>query len=201
MDKHTETEKKILTAAREVFAEKGHDGARMQEIADRANINKAMLHYYFRSKEKLFESIFKEAFKEFWPEITRTLLESDNVREFLKRAIESYVELFMHKPYLPIFILTEVNRNPDRLEILLKDGGVKPYMIIEYLREQMEKGNLKQMDPRELLVNVISLTIFPFAGKPIIERMVFSNDKTVYNDFLKQRKQSVYTFLESLIIV
>ncbi len=200
MELKSDTEKTILEAARKVFTEKGLDGARMQEIADRANINKAMLHYYFRSKDKLFESVFTAAFYEFWPEITKSINESANVEDFLKRAISSYVDLFMDKPYLPIFILSEVNRSPDRLEFLIREGGVNPHLIVEYLKEQMDQGNLKSMNPKELLVNVISLCIFPFAGKPLIERMIFQGDKDSCKSFLQQRKQSIYEFLKPLII-
>ncbi|MCW3787430.1 TetR/AcrR family transcriptional regulator [Plebeiibacterium sediminum] len=200
MEIKSDTEKLILEAARKVFTEKGLDGARMQEIADRANINKAMLHYYFRSKDKLFESVFKAAFNEFWPEITKSINESANVEDFLKRAISSYVDLFMDKPFLPIFILSEVNRTPDRLESLIREGGVNPHLIVEYLKEQMDLGKLKAMDPKELLVNVISLCIFPFAGKSLIERMIFQGDKESCESFLQERKKSIYEFLKPLII-
>ncbi len=199
MEESTETEKIILQAARDVFAEKGHDGARMQEIADRANINKAMLHYYFRSKEKLFDRIFNEAFQEFWPVIARAVTESNDVRDFVKSTIGNYVDMFISKPYLPIFILSEVNRNPERLERLLKDGGVKPELLFNYLQKQMDLGKIKNMNPKELLVNIISLSIFPFAAKPLLERFTFNGDKKAAEVFLKERKVTVYKFIESLI--
>ncbi len=197
----TETEKIILQAARNVFAEKGHDGARMQEIADRAHINKAMLHYYFRSKEKLFERIFTEAFQEFWPVVAQAVSESKDVRDFVKNTIGNYVDMFITKPYLPIFILTEVNRNPERLETLLKEGGVNPKLLFDYLQSQMDLGTIKSMNPKELLVNVISLSIFPFAAKPLLERFTFNGDKMAVDAFLKARKDTVYEFIEPLIFL
>jgi len=200
MELKSDTEKIILDAARSIFSEKGLAGARMQEIADRANINKAMLHYYFRSKDKLFERVFKEAFREFWPEITKSILEATNVQDFLKRVISSYVDLFMDKPYLPIFILSEVNSNPDRIESLIKDGGVRPQIIVEYLQNKMDQGLIKKMNPKELLINVISLSIFPFAGRPLIERMVFNGDKEAIHSFLLARKHTIFEFLQPLII-
>ncbi len=200
MELKSDTEKIILDAARSVFSEKGLAGARMQEIADKANINKAMLHYYFRSKDKLFERVFKEAFKEFWPEITKSILEPGSVEDFFKQAISSYVDLFMNKPYLPIFILSEVNSNPERIEHLIKEGGVQPHIIIDYLQGKMDQGLLKKMNPRELLVNLISLSIFPFAGRPLIERMIFKGDKEAVDLFLKERKRTIFEFLKPLII-
>ncbi len=196
----SDTEKIILEAAREVFSEKGLAGARMQEIADRANINKAMLHYYFRSKEKLFDEIFKAAFAEFWPEVQYSLLASLDIEIFLERVLSSYIDLFMNKPYLPIFILSEVNRDPDRLEKLIKESGVNPIAIVNYLNKQMEQGILKKMNPKELLLNIISLSIFPFAGRPLISRMLFDGDDDDFKNVLQSRKQTLIDFLQPLII-
>lgn len=200
MELQTETEKMILKAAREVFSEKGLAGARMQEIADKAGINKAMLHYYFRSKDKLFEQIFKEAFTEFWPEIEISILVSINVKEFLKHTMSKYIDLFIDKPYLPIFILTEVNSNPTRLEKLMKESGINPPIIIDYLKKRMSEGEIKEMNPYELLINIISLCIFPFAGRPLLSRMLFNGDMDAYNKIIEKRKQTLFEFLKPLII-
>lgn len=200
MELQTETEKIILKAARKVFSEKGLAGARMQEIADKAGINKAMLHYYFRSKDKLFEQIFKEAFTEFWPKIETSMLTSIRMEEFLQGAIHSYIDIFIDKPYLPIFILTEVNSNPERLENLLKESGVNPPIIVDYLKRKMVDGEIKKMNPHELLINIISLCVFPFAGRPLLSRLLFNGDANAYNKIMVQRKQSLFEFLKPLII-
>ncbi len=200
MEENIDTEKKILEAAREVFSEKGYDGARMQEIADKAKINKAMLHYYFRSKERLFEHIFIDAFQEFWPKVEMLMAQSKNVRELIKGVIGNYIDMFISKPYLPIFVLSEINRNPDRLQLLLKNGGVKPDMLLEYIQKQMDCGNIKKMNPGELLINIISLSVFPFAGRPLFERFTFKGNKDSFDTFIKSRKQTLFDFLELLII-
>ena len=109
---HTETEKSILKAAKLVFYKKGLAAARMQEIADEANINKAMLHYYFRSKQKLFEAVFIQAFRELAP-LLNTIFNSDKpIFEKIRDFVDSYITFVTDNPYLPTFIIQEVNINP-----------------------------------------------------------------------------------------
>jgi len=193
------SETTILDAARAVFTEKGMAGARMQEIADRAGINKAMLHYYFRSKEKLFDRVFQEAFLQFWPKIEMQLSADINPRLLIKGIIGSYVELFLEKPYLPNFIISELTRDPERIEKLMLESGVAPMQLVKYVQHQMEQGVMVPMDPRELFINVIALCIFPFAGRPLISRIIWQNDQEGYTEFLKGRKASVFQFIEPII--
>src|SRR3954468_10948841 len=107
------TEEKILEAARKIFLAKGLDGARMQDIADEAGINKAMLHYYFRSKEKLFEKIFTEVAGHFLPRIATILASENSVLEKIDTFCAEYINQVMQTPYVPIFILNEINRQPE----------------------------------------------------------------------------------------
>lgn len=193
------SEATILDAARAVFTEKGMAGARMQEIADRAGINKAMLHYYFRSKEKLFDRVFQEAFQQFWPKIEMQLNADVNPKLLIKGIIESYVELFLEKPYLPNFIISELTRDPERVEKLMRESGIAPMQLVKYVQHQMEQGVMNQMDPRELFINVIGLCVFPFAARPLVSRIIWDNDQDSYTDFLKSRKKSVFQFVEHII--
>lgn len=116
MIKDKNTEERILKAARTVFIEKGYNGARMQEIADKAEINKAMLHYYFRDKEKLFYQIFEIVFQEFFPMITDIIDSEMKFEDKIRQICNNYVSLFQKNPYIPLFILSEINRNPDKLQ-------------------------------------------------------------------------------------
>jgi AcrR family transcriptional regulator len=195
VDKKQITESVILEAARQVFSEKGLSGARMQEIADRAGINKALLHYYFRSKEKLFERIFVEAFSEFWPGIETEMLGGAELETVLKLFINTYIDLLIEKPFLPIFILNELHHNPDRVEQLLRDSGMQPQKVVGFLDDELSNLGVKHITARELLVNILSLCVFPFLGKPIINRMFWENSEVAYQLFLEDRKQSVYRFI------
>ncbi len=195
------SEEKILNAAREVFMEKGLDGARMQEIANKAGINKAMLHYYFRSKNKLFEKVFAEAFKDFWPQMESAILSERSSAEVFASIIEAYLTVFTQNPYLPNFILSEIHRSPEHLERLMKEIGLNPGMMIHFVDTLIENGFLKSMDSREFLINILSLCIFPFAARPLISRLMWENDDKEFELFVQGRKASIMHIIETCYII
>ncbi|MFK5974290.1 MAG: TetR/AcrR family transcriptional regulator, partial [Flavobacteriaceae bacterium] len=116
MVKDTNTENRILTAAKNVFQRKGMDGSRMQEIANEAGINKAMLHYYYRSKQLLFEAVFKNAFSLLAPQLNAILNDDSSIEEKIKNFTHNYITFILKHPYLPNFIIQELNRNPEFIE-------------------------------------------------------------------------------------
>ncbi len=113
--KDISTEEKILEAAKEVFLKKGFDGARMQEIADTAGINKAMLHYYFRTKDRLFEHIFVTAISNIFPKVGGIFISDAPFEDKIRAFIRDYLSFILQNPFLPIFILHEMSANPERL--------------------------------------------------------------------------------------
>lgn len=199
--KKDNTEEKILSAAQLIFIQKGMDGSRMQEIADEAGINKALLHYYFRNKQKLFEAIFDKAFKQSFPDIKNLLFSEKPIEEKLKVFIEKYIDLLMKNPFLPGFILKEVNRDPEFLASVIKKKGINPGELLQMLEQEMNAGRIRQMDPRELMINILALSIFPFAARPLMQIMFFSNDKKAYKEFLVNRKKTVSEFILNTILV
>ncbi len=199
--KKDNTEEKILEAAQTVFLKKGMDGSRMQEIANEAGINKALLHYYFRTKQKLFEAIFKKVFGHVFPDI-RTLIYSDtSIEEKLGVFINKYIDLLLKNPYLPSFILKEINRDPEFLASVIKSHGINPSEVFDMLEKEMEAGNVRKMNPREILLNIIGLSVFPFAAKPLMQIMLFDNDKKAYKEFLINRKETVKDFILNSILI
>lgn len=176
--------------------EKGLNGARMQEIANRAGINKALLHYYFNSKENLFDCIFKDAFIQFWPKVNTQLANDAPLKDFLRTVITIYIDMLSQHPYLPIFILNELHNNPERLERLIKESGFNPIGLIAKINAEISAGRCHPFNPTEVVINVISLSIFPFAAKPLIQRVWFDNDSERYARFLQQRKHNLLEFLE-----
>ncbi len=199
--KKDNTEERILNAAQTVFIEKGMDGARMQEIANEAGINKALLHYYFRSKQKLFEAIFKQVFKQIFPDIKAFIHSEIPIEEKLGIFVEKYIGLLMKNPFLPSFILKEIYRDPEFLASVIKGQGINPQDLFMMFEKEMGAGNIRKMDPRELMINVLGLSIFPFAAKPLLQIMFFDNDKKAYNHFLKQRKETVKEFILNSILL
>lgn len=197
--KEKETRESILRAAREVFVEKGLNGARMQEIANRAGINKALLHYYFNNKETLFDFVFKEAFSQFWPRINEELLRDVPFRSVVKAVVHGYMTMLRERPYLPNFILNELHTNPDRLERLMKEAGFHPEVLIAKIQQEIEHGTCRAFDPREIIINVISLSMFPFAARPLVQRVWFGNDPEQYEQFINRRAETLVQFLDSAL--
>ena len=200
-DQPVGTETKILDAAKEVFQKKGLAGARMQEIADVAGINKALLHYYYRTKDKLFEKVFEIAFSVFVPRIKEVVLSTDkSVFEKIEFFVENYINLLSKHPFIPGFVISELNRNPQILvEIIEKNVQVRELKLFEnfnnQIQEEVKKGIIRPIDARNLMVNVVGLCIFPIVARPIIRGIIFNNDKKAYDEFLTQRKQFVTEFI------
>ena len=199
--KKDNTEEKILNAAQSVFIQKGMDGARMQEIADEAGINKALLHYYFRTKQKLFEAIFKKVFSNILPNLMDMVHSNLPIEEKLGIFIEKYIDLLMRNPYLPNFILKEIHREPEFLASILKRNGMKPKEVFVSFEKEMEAGKIRKMDPRDLLVNILGLSIFPIAAQPLLSIVLFENDKKAYHEFLSKRKDTVKAFILNSILI
>lgn len=196
-DKHKDTEVLILKAARKIFIEKGLDGARMQEIADEAGINKALLHYYFRSKDKLFEMIFQEEIGKFFPKLFSIVASNEiTFEEKIRLFVDNYISIFINNPFLPSFIIREINSNPESIRQYFIKSGFDPSIVKFAITNLAQQLNLTYEEARHFMINMISLCIFPFAGRPLIEKILFADDKTEFNLFLEQRKQVV---AESLI--
>lgn len=205
-DQEKNTEEIIFNAAKEEFIEKGFDGTRMQEIAKRAGINKALLHYYYRTKEKLFDAIFERVFKTFMPEIFQTI-QSDKPLDYkIEFFVSSYLTFIYDNPHIPSFILHELNRNPERLTGLfgtvlgvVKEKGFGKFA--EAVENEIKAGNIINLDPQQLIVNIIALCIFPVVAKPIIQGVIFDNNKESYRKFLENRKTEVAKFVINSIYI
>lgn len=183
-----ETEERIYAAARQIFHEKGFDGARMQEIADRAGINKALLHYYFRNKDQLFEKVFQAAIAEVFPKVLSSLTAEAPLRERVEKFVAAYIDTLKANPFVPGFVLHELSKNPERVQTFIP-SLVKPVLqtLTKDIQAAMADGGLPVMDPKQFLLNVMSLCIFPFVAKPLLQS-IFGLDETAYNLFLEERK-------------
>src|SRR6056297_344221 len=191
----TNTEEKILEAAKNVFLKKGMAGSRMQEIADEANINKSLLHYYYRSKEKLFLAVFRFAVKQFIPGIKDIILSDEPIVRKIEMFVDSYIEILFQHPFVPIFIIQEIQRDPDVLSGALMESGVDPQEILQVFYDAIDRGEIRPINPLEIMLNMLSLCIFPFAAKPVMQRVFFDNNEDAYMRFLEKRKKTVTEFM------
>ncbi|PQJ74797.1 TetR/AcrR family transcriptional regulator [Polaribacter gangjinensis] len=189
------TETEILIAAKEIFQQKGMAGARMQEIADKAKINKALLHYYYRSKQLLFEAVFKSAFSLLAPQLNKVLNDDSDLFEKIRKFTENYVSFVIRHPYLPNFVVQELNKNPEFVQKLRSE---KNFPSIEKFKLQVSdainQGIIKPIEAEQLFINIISLNIFPFIGEPLLMALV-NVDKESYNKILENRKTEVAEFI------
>jgi AcrR family transcriptional regulator len=193
--KHTETEALILDAARKVFLEKGFDGSTMQQIANVSGINKALLHYYFRSKDRLFEAVFMEAFSKMVPNLFKIFTADIPFIEKIRALVNAYIIALQAYPQIPQFILHELHRNPGRIIDLMHSTGLEPEMVMNIIRMELKRGNLVEIEPQQFMVNLLALCIFPFAARPMIQGFIFKNDAKAYKDFLEKRKTEVADFI------
>lgn len=195
VDKDLNTEQRILEAAKDVFVRKGLEGARMQEIADEANINKALLHYYFRGKDKLFEAVFRETFFKLLPNLVDLMKSDISLFEKIRLFVENYIDIINDNPLLPIFVLHELNRNPQRVVEMIKSSGINPVYFVIQIQEEIEKGTIELINPLHLIVNMISMCIFPFVARPILQGIIFNEDSQNYDAFIQERKKEVSDFI------
>lgn len=187
----TSTEEKIVAAARKIFIDKGLAGARMQDIADEAGINKAMLHYYFRSKDKLFDTIFDQVADEFLPKIFGILQSDVALFEKIEMFCAAYIDQEIETPYVPMFIINEMNRDPKVfMKRVLK--GRKPPLdkVLLQVQEAIKQKKIKPIEPLHLMLNTVSLCVFPFLARPMVQTM--TGMKLIeFNAMMELRKKEV----------
>jgi TetR/AcrR family transcriptional regulator len=185
------TEEKIYAAARQIFILKGMEGARMQEIADAAGMNKALLHYYFRNKENLFKAVFKDIFTKFFSKVKDTLFSDISARDKLIVFIDNYIDMIAANPYIPQFIINEINRDPRMLKSLMFESGIEPQKILEMFLHEVESNKFQNSDPRHIVISLLGMLILPFAARPLLQVVYFNDDPEAYDQFLKERKDVV----------
>ncbi|HNL65145.1 MAG TPA: TetR/AcrR family transcriptional regulator [Ferruginibacter sp.] len=197
MAKHNkDTEQKILESARNVFIQKGLAGARMQDIADHAGVNKALLHYYFTSKDKLFNIVFEQEFGNFFSSLAQVIASDQPLFEKIKKVVALDIEKLSQFPDMPIFVLNEVSRNPE--VILSRLQNVPVEMVLGLFQQQIdtevERGNIRPIAAGQLLVNIQSLCVFPFLARPMLRGLMKMNEEE-FKAMIQLRKNEVAEFI------
>ncbi len=190
-----DTERKILEAAGKVFMQKGRLGASMQDIADEAGINRTLLHYYFRNKEKLFDTIFTKLLSQVFPTMVEAFASDRPFMEKIRIFVETYADLLKENPYLPVFVFQEISLNPDRLAGIIKHVGVDPDLALKGLTKEMESLGVHGMDPRHIIANLLGMVLFPYIGRALFQKIAFQDDTEAYEKFLEDRKEQVPRFV------
>jgi AcrR family transcriptional regulator len=188
------TEQKIIEAATSVFSEKGKDGARMQEIANAAGINKALLHYYFRSKHKLFRIVFLYQFKKLIGSIFSAIKDDDDFYTFLNTFVTRYIEYIQSRKALLRFIIWEIGKEDPELfnhvQSTFSEQGYSDNPIIQKTRQAIATGQIKSIDPVHFTISLLGMCIFPFITYQFIGKIIPGAD---VNDpqFMSKRAEEI----------
>jgi AcrR family transcriptional regulator len=191
-----QTEEKIFEAATDVFIEKGMDGARMQDIANHAGINKSLLHYYYRTKDHLFNAVFEkiagQMFKKFAPVFDEKLSFEEKIRFFFRE----HITFLQKNPRLPAFLLNEINRNPSRIKKLIQQIDVnKLWQTLEAQhKDELKKYNITTETIPQLMSSIAAISVFPFAARGILEG-IFEKMNINFNDYMEERKEYAADFV------
>ncbi len=193
-----ETEERIFKAALKVFAAKGKAGARMQEIADEAGINKSMLHYYFRSKEKLYEAVFEYVFKRFaFQEIQSTLEHAKTYKDTLRGFIHGFIDAH-HNDQAVIRLMANENlaggTTMGKIISRKSHDESPPSVLVKKTIEAIERGEIRPVDPHHMLLTILSSCVFFMIWAPTIQ-VKFPESALDWDAFVEARKKHVFEMI------
>ena len=186
-------EERIRAAAKKLFTEKGFANTTVRNVAEEADVNIALLNYYFRSKEKLFQAIFAESFQEYHQNILNTMYHEDlPLKERLQKFVHEGTEQLKKNPDLPMFISNECKQNPEAFasSITSKKEQIKNSNLVRQLEEEANKGNIRQIDPLQFHFLVSSNVVAPFLSYSLV-KMVCEVENISLDEFLDRRKEIV----------
>lgn len=188
-----QTEKLIKEKARILFFQKGLLNATTQEIADEAGVNRALIHYYFRSREQMMEMLLDETLLEKKERAHRVLTSDLPFKEKIARYIDVIVDYGLQYPYLDNFIISETARRPDKIRDFCAANKIKSGDLIkDQLNAEIKKGTLREISAEHFMVNLSSLCNYPLLAKPVL-KVIHGLTDTAYRKFLLDRKRIIYS--------
>jgi TetR/AcrR family transcriptional regulator len=197
-----DTETRILDAAHAVFMRRGTAGARMTEIAREAKVNHALVHYYFRSKQRLAEAVFHRAIGQFFPVMLGVLTSDAPLEEKVRQVAAAQIDMLLENRYLPGYLLAELNHYPERAEQLLQSmAGTSPANVRarlfgtlgKQLEDAARSGAIRPVRPHEFVLNLVSMVVYPFAARPLVMAILGMDDAT-FTAAMEARKQEIPAF-------
>jgi len=203
MNLSNETEQKILDSAVQIFLEKGKDGAKMQEIAEKAGINKALLHYYYRSKDKLYSFALRSIVRTIITQILTSSINKSSMQELIREIISRYIDRISHHPQLINFIIWEVQQSHGKIiaDIITEkdDSGMSIFdRMISKINEAKAAGEIKDIHPLHIYSSIIGLCAAPYFARPVLEK-IFPDIKVTEEPFISERKEFVFNLVWNYI--
>jgi AcrR family transcriptional regulator len=202
IEESVSTEEKIKEAARRVFIKKGYAATRTRDIAEESGYNIALLNYYFRSKQKLFDIIMVEHLQLFIQSILPIV--NDPATTFFEKIellISHYIDMLIKNPDLPLFVLSEINADPSKLvsKLGIDDKRRKDLYILKQWKELASAKKISVVDPIHIMMNVISMIIFPFVGSPLIRNRT-GLSLAQFNVLMEERKKLIPIWVKGMIL-
>lgn len=196
-------EQKIIEAARETFLKRGYSETSMSDIAVRAGINRPTLHYYFRTKERMFGAVFGSIVGALVPRVKDIILRSDiPIGKRVRLVIDAYYEVFKVNPALPLFIVREIDRDFDSVARTARELGLQNYMdsIRQGLQDEMDSGKLRQVPMRYLFMTFYSMLTIPFVAHNLCDNL-FVAEGECFDDMLAEWKTYIVSAVERTLAI
>lgn len=196
-----DTEQKILEAARRVFVRRGTEGARMQEVAEEAGVNQALLHYYFRSKEGLADRVFRDLAGRLTPGLLGVMSGEGPLETKVEQLVHLYIDTVRESPFIPGYVIAEVHQHPERIAGILEFANVAPTDIrsaLERLHAQLDDaaaaGRIRPIAPLQFLTILLGAIVAPFLVRPLM-RVAFDMSEEEFASFLDARRAELPGFI------
>jgi AcrR family transcriptional regulator len=193
--KDISTEEKIKEAARKVFTQKGYSATRTRDIAVEAGLNLALLNYYFRSKQKLFEIVMIEKMQKFFSILLPILYDNlSSLETKIESIATSYIDLILVNPDLPFFVMSEARNNPEIInKVAQKKDFLKNSVFIRQIKEKKP-----DLNPYHLLINLLGMCVFPFIMKPILQQ-ISDMGEPAFKQMMTERKTLIPVWTKAIL--
>ncbi|MEO5908203.1 MAG: TetR/AcrR family transcriptional regulator [Ginsengibacter sp.] len=194
---NSSTEEKIKVAARKMFMQKGFAATRTRDIAEESGINLALLNYYFRSKEKLFNEIMLEKMQQFFGILLPIVNDpSTKLETKIELMVSNYIDMLSENPDLPLFVLGEMKGQSEKIKKILPVQKITDKIsFINQLKERRPDIN-----PIHFLMNILGMTVFPFVAKPAFE-LIAATNKNQLESILQERKKLIPLWVKAMLKV
>lgn len=197
---YNDLERQIIETAQQLFIEKGFAGTSMSDIAATVGINRPTLHYYFRTKDKMFKAVFGSIVILLMPKIHDIIKLDIPFVDRMGMVLNEYIELFTKEPYLPKFICGEIQRDVNHLLEVAKELQFEAALSLvkDTLLAEMEAGKIKKVPLPMVFLTFYSLLTYPFLVRNLITTLFLDNEED-FTSFLQEWKQHIITELTNLL--
>lgn len=200
MSESASTEEKIKASARAIFMKKGYAATKTRDIAEHAQINLALVNYYFRSKENLYKQIMMETMQSFFAQVLKVFNDShSSLEEKLNALASEYIDMLLGQPEMPFFLLNELQSNPDGfVNKMAAAAQIRESVFIKQLTERLGPDRIREINPAHFMLNLMGLIVFPFIAKPMFS-LVLGVDKESFKTFMLERKKMIPIWIMDML--